>query len=192
MQFEAGKTHRNFQTRSGNTCVLRWARESDVEQLRDFINELAEEDTYIPFSPGDNMTLEDEEEFLKSNLEKDARRNGSFIVAEIDGQIVGTTDIRIHELGRKRSQHVAVFGISVLSAYRGEGVGNELMTLALEHAETFLENIRLLRLTVFGDNMNAIALYNKHGFEEAGRVPGVYLRKGKYSDEVTMIKEIWK
>lgn len=155
-----------------------------------FINELAEEDTYIVFSPGDNMSLEAETEFLNGNLSKDAQKRGSFVVAEIDGKIIGTTDIRLDEHGRKRSDHVAVFGISILSKYRGEGIGKELMSIALDHAQNFLEGIRLIKLHAFKENDPAIKLYEKFGFRTVGEVPSAYLFKGKYSDEVTMIKEL--
>jgi len=192
MNFEQGKIHKTFQTKSGKECVLRWARQDDAEQLRDFINELAEEDTYILFSPGDNMTLEAETEFLQNNLKKDADKKSSFIVAEIDGKIVGTTDIRLDEHGRRRSEHVAIFGISVLKDFRGEGLGRELMAIALDHAQNFLNDIRLIKLNAFADNELAIDLYKKSGFRTIGTVPGAYLFKGKYSDEVTMIKEIHK
>lgn len=190
MQFEEGKIHKTFQTKSGKTCTLRWARQDDVHQLMDFINELAEEDTYIIFSPGDNMSLEAETEFLKVNLAKDAEKRGSFVVAETDGKIIGTTDIRLDEHGRKRSEHVAIFGISILSDYRGEGIGKELMTIALDHAQNFLEGIRLVKLQAFSENEPAIKLYEKFGFRTIGEIPGAYLFKGKYSDEVTMIKEL--
>jgi len=192
MEFEPGKIHKTFQTKSGKDCIIRWAKKDDVGQLKDFINELAEEDTFIIFSPGDNMSLEAETEFLENNLKKDAVRKGSFIVAEIDGKIVGTTDVRLDEHGRKRSEHVAIFGISVSAKYRGEGLGNELMKMALDHAQNFLQNIRLVRLTAFAENHTAISLYKKHGFKEAGIIPGAYLREGKYSDEVSMYKELTK
>ena len=87
MEFKAGKVHKTFQTKSGKACVIRWAKWDDLQQLTDFINEIAQEDTYISFSPEDDVTLEFESKFLSSVLSDGSLRRASYIVAEIDVRI---------------------------------------------------------------------------------------------------------
>jgi hypothetical protein len=69
MKFESGKVHKTFQTKDGRMCSLRWASDADLEQLTNFINEIAAEDTFVPYSPTDRETLETEAVWLKGTSE---------------------------------------------------------------------------------------------------------------------------
>ncbi|MBP7018259.1 GNAT family N-acetyltransferase [Candidatus Saccharibacteria bacterium] len=190
MEFKTGKVHKTFATKSGKTCIIRWAKWDDLQQLTDFINEIAQEDTYISFSPEDDVTLEFESKFLSSVLSDGSLRRASYIVAEIEGNIVGASGVSLETKSRARSRHVASFGISILEQYRGEGIGDSLIEIAIIHAQDFLEDIKLITLTAFAENKPAIGLYEKHGFKQVGKIPNALFRKNSYSDEIIMIKEL--
>ncbi len=190
MEFKAGKVHKTFQTKSGKACVIRWTKWDDLQQLTDFINKIAQEDAFLPYSPIDKETLESESKFLASALTDGSTKKGSFVVAEVDGRIVGASDVRTQTRSRDRSKHVVVFGIIISKKYRGEGIGGHLITTVLDHAENFLEGIKLVTLTAFAENEPAVNLYKKHGFVEVGKIPNALYRKNSYSDEIIMIKEL--
>ncbi len=190
MQFEEGKVHKTIRTNSGAECTLRWARKDDLEQLLNFINEMAEEDTYIPYSPDDKETPESEEKWLSWTLNACSKGDESYIVAEVGGKIVGAAEIKRDLVGKSRTRHIATFGITILSEARGMGIGHALIQLCIDHATSFLEDIKMITLNAFSDNDRALALYEKYGFQEVGRVPNAYFRKNQYSDQVIMAKEL--
>ena len=52
-----------------------------------------------------------------------------------------------------------------------------------------VSGIKIIRLNVFGGNEQAIHLYEKLGFEEAGRIPGGILFRDNYIDNIFMYLE---
>ncbi len=190
MEFKAGKVHKTFETKSGKTCVIRWAKWDDLQQLTDLINEVAQEDTYVAYGPEDKETIESESKFLAGMLTDGSLKKGSYVVAEIDDRIIGASAVRVETKSRARSRHVASFGITILNEYRGDGIGNYLIEVVLGHAESFMQGIKLVTLTAFAENEPAINLYKKHGFKQVGKIPNALFRKNSYSDEIIMIKEL--
>ncbi|MFT4977125.1 MAG: ribosomal protein S18 acetylase RimI-like enzyme [Myxococcota bacterium] len=94
-----------------------------------------------------------------------------FLVARLDEVVVGMISLRGGPLRRMR--HVAKLEIFVVSQARGQGVGRALMDTALGWAA---DNpiLQKIGLSVFDDNIRAIALYEKLGFSEEGRRSGEY------------------
>ena len=95
---------------------------------------------------------------------------GRILVAEIDGQVIG--GIGFHRYSG-RTRHAGTFGMGVLPAHQGRGVGSALLTTVIDLADNWY-NLRRLELEVWVDNEAAIGLYRKFGFEEEG----VYRRYG--------------
>lgn len=58
---------------------------------------------------------------------------------------------------------VYLYGLCVGLDYRGQGIGNKLMLDIFRYLKT--ENIKLIELTVAPENVEAIKLYEKIGFE---------------------------
>ena len=108
------------------------------------------------------------------------------LVAEIDGEIVGTAGI--HPVGPAlRRRHVMVLGISISKAAQGKGVGTALMKALIDYADRWAGVLRI-ELTVFPDNERAIALYKKFGFEVEGTHRAYAMRGGKYADTLSMAR----
>jgi [ribosomal protein S18]-alanine N-acetyltransferase len=96
--------------------------------------------------------------------------NAINLVARLDDEIVGCAIGRIEEEGGVLYGHV--FTLETLPPYRHMGVGQKLLRL-LE--EMFSERGAVeSRLEVREDNVAAISLYLKFGYEKAGRIEGYY------------------
>ena len=108
------------------------------------------------------------------------------LLALAEGVVVGSAGL--HSLAwTPRRRHVAGLGISVAAAWQGKGVGDELMRRLLEWADNWAGYLRI-ELSVYVDNVRAIALYRKHGFVEEGVNRAHALRDGVYVDSLMMAR----
>jgi RimJ/RimL family protein N-acetyltransferase len=79
------------------------------------------------------------------------------------------------------------FGVSVLSAHRRHGVATRLVNMLEQWAVQ--HQIERIELEVFGNNLNAIRLYENLGFVEDGRqVDALRLQNGEKADLIHMHK----
>jgi RimJ/RimL family protein N-acetyltransferase len=91
-------------------------------------------------------------------------------------RVVGWCDILRNPL--PAFHHGGRLGVGVVAAWRGQGLGRTLCTVALDDA--WSEGIERVELEVFPSNAHAIALYASLGFAREGvrrcarRVDGVY------------------
>ena len=166
--------------------IIRTAEESDTGKvLRQIISVLEEAEYTITTYPedGEDFTVEKEREWVKKHIEGDGKL---LIVAEIKGIIVGSADL--HNGERRRIQHVATVGITVLKEFRGLGVGKALMESLIEWASGH-PIIEKIGLGVFSNNAGAINMYNKLGFVEEGRkAKEIKIGPGNYADSILMCK----
>ena len=163
--------------------IIRDAEKSDAPELLKYIRELSEEKIYLLMEPGETpKTIEEEERFI-SAYHRDGRR---LIVCVLDGKIVGSADCRIGNLNKTR--HTASFGVAVRKEYRRRGVGTALMKEVMKWAKE--QGAEKLWLSVFSTNERAIALYKKLGFRVECIRKGQFKVKGKYVDEVVMVRWI--
>ena len=174
-----------FVTKSGDSVVFRYPRRDDVVAVTDYINTLSAEDTFITFS-GEVVSVEEEEKYLKSVVESMEKGDSVYIYAEHEGKIVGVTNVERDKVGKKRKHHVATFGISVAKEYRGQGVGKKLMEVVIAEAKKNIKGLKMIKLTAFGVNAQALELYQKLGFREFGSLPQGLLYRGEYIDEKYM------
>ena len=87
---------------------------------------------------------------------------------------------------RDKLRHRAEFGISVLRAYWGLGLGRALTEACIQCAKE--AGYEQLELTVVAENERAIALYRKAGFVEFGRNPrGFRSRTSGYQEIIHML-----
>jgi putative acetyltransferase len=108
------------------------------------------------------------------------------LVAERGGEVVGSAGL--HPAGPMlRRRHAMFLGISVASAMQGQGVGSALMAALVDYADRWAQVLRL-ELTVFTDNLPAIALYRRFGFQIEGTHRAYALRDGVYVDAHAMAR----
>jgi RimJ/RimL family protein N-acetyltransferase len=80
--------------------------------------------------------------------------------------------------------HGGVLGMGLLPAFRGQGVGTRLISRTLEAARAF--GLKRVELTVRERNLNAIALYEKIGFEKEGLQRRGAMVDGVFEDVICM------
>lgn len=122
-----------------------------------------------------------EEAFTKAQIAELLRDYNSIgLVARVDGQIVGFVIGMIYVDGRALQGHICT--IEVLPNFRRQGIGEKLLQ---EIEEIFRQKmVKASALEVREDNVPAIELYRKLGYDKIGRLKnyygsahGLYLRK---------------
>ncbi|MBA8878450.1 GNAT family N-acetyltransferase [Phyllobacterium myrsinacearum] len=106
------------------------------------------------------------------------------IVAEIDEKVVGHAGL--HPSGGRRA-HAANLGLGVHDDFTGRGIGKALLLALIDTADNWL-NIRRLELTVYTDNIRAIDLYEKCGFEREGLHRDYAFKGGQFVDALAMAR----
>jgi L-phenylalanine/L-methionine N-acetyltransferase len=101
-------------------------------------------------------------------------------------QIVGHAGLFTTSTSPRR-MHVRGLGIAVASAWQGQGVGNQLMQAVLDWADNWAGVLRI-ELSVYTDNLRAIALYQHHGFVQEGVMRAMALKDGVYTDSLAIAR----
>jgi len=107
------------------------------------------------------------------------------LVATIAGEVVGNLGLHVPKLPRRR--HVGDVGMAVRDDKQRRGVGSALMTAVIELADRWL-NLQRLELSVYTDNLAAMALYRNFGFAIEGTCRAYAFRDGQYVDAYLMAR----
>ena len=107
------------------------------------------------------------------------------LVACVGEEVVGQLTLSVYT--NPRTRHSGHFGIAVRDDWLGRGVGTALMEACLDLADNWL-NLTRLDLRVYVDNVPAIALYKKFGFEIEGTHQRFVYRNGEYVDAFIMAR----
>ncbi len=187
--FEPGKIVREFTTKNGRSAVIRYPTWEDATELLSFANEMVAEDTFVNMS-GIEYTQEDEQAFLLDAMKKMQAGDKVLLFCFVDGEFTGNTRVERKDQRFLRSRHLGVFGIALRAEFRGEGIGRVLMETVIEESRKVIEGLRMIELNCFSTNTAGLALYEKLGFKECGRLPGGILHKGEYVDQVNMYLDL--
>lgn len=167
--------------KNGKTLTIRKANKSDAKSVLEYIHAISTESEFLTFGKGEfDKTIEEEEKFI-DNISK--RDNALFIIAEVEGKIVGNLNFAAGT--RPRTVHTGEFGVSVLKEYWGQGIGTELIKYLIEWSKKS-GIIRKINLRVRSDNYSAIYLYKKLGFKEEGVITRDFLINNKFYDSIAM------
>jgi RimJ/RimL family protein N-acetyltransferase len=176
-----GRSIKSFTSTKGNEVSFRYLKHSDISAALTFINTLIAEDTYIGIY-GKPLTYNEEKRFIDGQLKEIIKGEQLHIVVEVNGQFVGSGEVRKEWLRRKK--HVGSLHVALLAPYRDEGIGTELIKILLKEARRM--NIRVIELSCFENNPQAIHVYGKLGFKSIGTIPGAIFFKNSYVGEVVM------
>jgi RimJ/RimL family protein N-acetyltransferase len=178
---KSGKSLETFSVKDGRRIVLRTPKWEDLDDLLELINSLVEEKTEVIVD--EKLSREQEAEWLSSVLLRLEKGQTFFLVAEVDGKVVASSDLH---MGRGSEKRAAVVGIAVKSGFRDLGIGTRVMQAMMKEAQRI--GLKVLVLSVFATNKRAIRVYEKVGFVQTGRVPKKHFKEGKYIDEIAMAK----
>lgn len=147
----------------------------DAAGFNAVLGAVAREQKYLRMT--DTPPLERTLKFIATNIEK----KNPHLVATSEGQVVGWCDIcREPDF----ASHVGVLGMGVLKAYRGRGIGTDLIQAALRLAQA--QRFKRVELEVYASNTTAIALYEKLGFEREGLRRKAVRIQNRWDDIVPM------
>lgn len=172
---------KKLKLKNGNTMIIRKANRFDAKAILEYIDTVSGESVFLTFGQGEfDKTIEQEESFIDNISKKD---NALFIIAEVDGKIVG--NLNFSGGARPRIAHTGEFGISVLKEYWGQGIGTELIKYLIEWCKQS-GVIRKINLRVRSDNYSAIHVYEKLGFSKEGIITRDFLINGRFYDSICM------
>ncbi|MGQ9544222.1 MAG: GNAT family N-acetyltransferase [Candidatus Bathycorpusculaceae bacterium] len=172
---------RSFSAKDGRRVVLRTPKWEDLDDLLELINSLVEEGAEI--IRDEKVSREEEIDWLSKTLASLEKNEIFFLVAEVNGRVVASSDI--HPL-KGFEKHVGVLGIVVKRGFRDLGIGTEIMKTLVEQAQKM--GLKVLTLSVFATNKRAIHVYEKVGFVQTGIIPKKLFKDCKYIDEIIMTK----
>jgi len=159
---------------------IRKARKEDAQDILNYLNIIGGESENLTFGENEfTTTLEQQEQIIESTQNTPS----AMFVGYIDNELVCTGKIAV--IDRPRISHHGEVGITVLKKFWGLGIGRCLMDEIINFvkSETQLE---MITLKVKSDNVRAIKLYKKLGFQEIGCYPRFFKVDKVYFDAVVM------
>ncbi|NEW92910.1 GNAT family N-acetyltransferase [Rhodopseudomonas sp. BR0M22] len=156
--------------------IIRAMRREDTADIYDIVNQHAFRfwTLALPFESFETIA-----KWLEPQSPRDLHYS-----AELDGRIIGASALRPF-YGRRA--HAAEFWIGVHEDYARIGVGSKLLAAMIDTADNWL-NIKRLEMTVFTDNVAALALYAKFGFTIEGTHKAASFRDGEFVDAHCMAR----
>jgi GNAT superfamily N-acetyltransferase len=115
------------------------------------------------------------ESYVKAFEEIEADKNNELIMAEKDGEIVGTLQITFTpSISFQGGKRATVESVRVDEKYRGQGFGKELMKWAIKRARE--ENCFAIQLTTNAERKDAHRFYEDLGFTGSHLGMKLYLK----------------
>ncbi len=161
-------------------AFIREATLEDAEELHELDESLAEEiDIHIPMD-----SIGTASDYVRSIVRSLSNsRTSLFLVAEVDGHIVGS--LKCTGYRQRAFRHVATLDIAIQKEFRGMGIGTALMKDAVRWAKE-KSTIKRIELFVYASNDVAIKLYQSVGFEVEGLRKNGLCHRGRYVDYFMM------
>ena len=172
----------NYNLKDGRVVELREVKVTDATLLLLYFEKVNLESKFLIREAGEfTFTVNDERKFIRRTLKSN---NEHISVAFLGDELIGSIGFRSSHL--KRITHRASLGMSVLKDYNNLGLGSIMMEYILKIAK---ETGKLkMELEVRSENVNAIHLYEKFGFEHEGRIKKGFFVDNEYLDLLKMGK----
>ncbi|MCS7106421.1 MAG: GNAT family N-acetyltransferase [Candidatus Aenigmarchaeota archaeon] len=184
MKVKPGQLIEEFEAKDGKKIIFRTPKNSDLLQLLRFINALVKEDTFILTAR--QKTIKEEKIYLKNVLKSMKEGKGVWLVALHKNKIIAHGSVNVDN--EERSPHVGEIRLSVLKPYRNLGIGKRMLFHLIKFGKKLC--FKYLLLGVMSNNKIALQLYRKFGFKQVARIPKIFIYKGKYVDDIWMIKKL--
>lgn len=173
-------------TPKGNEILIRYPQKGDAKSIREYINTLSLERTFIRFQ-GEQISLKEETEYLNNLLKRIRKKQTVHLLVFSGSKLVATSGI---DMGDKTEKHLGLLGISVAKDLRGEGLGRKLLDLIIKEAVKKLPELEIITLGVFSRNDVARSLYKRFDFIEYGNLPNGAKLPNRYDDHIYMYKVV--
>ncbi|MBS2100014.1 GNAT family N-acetyltransferase [Carboxylicivirga linearis] len=168
-------------TKQGHQIEVREARIEDADGLIKCAKSYMK-NGFIPLTEEEfNPTVTEHENWIRGFMENE---NNLLLVVEANGLIIGNIDLTSHK--RKMLSHTGFVGMGIHQDWQNQGVGTIMIDIVKQWSN-MNQNIEILWLQVFSNNLGGIHLYKKSGFIENGRqVKFIKTEDNQYIDNVIM------
>jgi RimJ/RimL family protein N-acetyltransferase len=174
-----------YYLKDGRKIFIDEVTQADSEELVDFWNCLGGETNNLTFGVNDFYFNYEQEKNFIDNLKH--RDNCLYAAAFYNDRIIGS--LSFLSSPRKRIMHRGEMGIGILKDYWGYGIGSCLMDYFTKWVNS-RGVIKKIDLEVREDNIRAINLYLKYGFEVEGKISRGIFIDNRYYDLYHMGKTI--
>jgi RimJ/RimL family protein N-acetyltransferase len=178
-----GSNRMKYNKKDGLSYEIRPANEQDALELSHVRWQIDGETDYLDREQGEDYL--DEAGFKERIRQDKVTINHLFLVAEVDGQIVGFSRCEGSHL--KRLSHRVTFGVCVLESYWGYEIGKNLLGESIRWAKS--QQLKKMTLQVLEKNEKALKLYENKGFVVEGVLKDdKLLSDGHYYNTLLMSK----
>jgi RimJ/RimL family protein N-acetyltransferase len=173
---------RMLMTKNGEEITIRPAEPEDSCEIIDTIRSSAVERSYVLMEQY-GRGIASEIGYI-SALD---RLKNLLIVAAVGVEVIGCLAALQADGGkREETAHILYVGLHLKEAYRGIGIGSQMLAYAIEWAQEL--GFKKLEASIFTTNKRSIKLFSNAGFTEEGiRHHGIRMG-AEYVDEVLMGK----
>ncbi|MBY6038172.1 GNAT family N-acetyltransferase [Fictibacillus nanhaiensis] len=172
---------RNVILKNNIEVTIRRATKEDAQNMIDFYNVVGGETDFLSFGANEfKRDLQEYEDYIAATSKEP---NSIILLALIDSEIISIATINSSQ--KERTKHIGTLGIVISKTYTGLGLGKILMIDLIDRAK---QNgiTKKISLVTREDNIRAIDLYKKLGFEVEGLMKKDNLIEGKYYNTVMM------
>ena len=173
---------KTYIAKNGESITIRQAISDDAKRLLELKLEYLKDTQTLPLFEHEYPNDIDQE---RDMIERYQSENNSIILLAVsEDAIIGNIDLT--GSWRKKMQHTGVIGMGIHSQWQNQGVGTLLLQNILDWAQES-QILKTIWLEVYATNSSGIALYEKVGFRESGRIDNFFLENEKYIDKITMV-----
>lgn len=171
-----------FKAKNGQDIVLRAALPGDADDIIHTLKSTSLERSYVLMEQyGKNPASE--RQYI-SGLD---RQKNLLLVALAGNTVVGSlAGLQADGGQRPQTGHILKVGLHLTEAFRGQGVGSEMLKYAIEWAGE--HGFKKLEASIFTTNKRSLHLFGRAGFEEECKKRKQFRVGNEFIDEVCMGK----
>ena len=171
----------DFHLKNGQAVVITEATTASAQRMIDFYNVVGGETDFLSFGGNEfQKSVEEYEAFIATTQQE---QNSIILLATLQDEIIGIASITSSQ--KDRTKHVGTLGIVISERLTGQGLGRALMEQLIEWAASNGVTNKV-SLVTREDNVLAIELYEKLGFEREGLIKKDSFIHGVYFNTLVM------
>jgi len=171
-----------FLAKNGEEIMLRYAVPKDAGDIIQTVKSASPERSYVLMEHyGKNPASE--KEYITG---LDRQRN-LLLVALAGSTVVGSlAGLQADGGQRPQTAHILKIGLHLTEAYRGQGIGSEMLNYAIEWAEE--HGFKKMEASIFTTNKRSLRMFGRAGFDEECKKRRQFRVGNEFIDEVCMGK----